>query len=283
MKMFLRSNVAFVVWLVLCMGFYMLLFHRALGVLAVVVIFHLISLIVAFSPVGEWLMRQMNGVRKVEILSEAGYINPLFAEVYYEASKLYPKISGNVQVFIKDEATINAYAFGTNSIVLSRGALEMLDEDQLKGMLAHEFGHLVSGDTKMLLALTIGNGFFGVIYAVMGLLVRILDFFIQVNLVRSIFSLFHLVYVLPLKSIRFVLVKIILLMQLVSALLIGLGGRNNQFRADEFACEMGYGEHLLSALYLLHEMNMIDDRSWLERLKAGSPLITRRIARLERA
>jgi len=282
MKNFIRSNVAFIVWLLLCFGFYFLLFYSVMNVFAVVVIVHLLTLIVAFSPLGEWLMRLFDGVRKVEIYSEASYINPLFAEVYYEASKKYPKLSKRVEVYIKDEATINAYAYGSNSVILTRGALEALDEDQLKGFMAHEVGHLVHHDTKMLLAVTIGGGFFSFFYGVIKLIVRIIDFFVKVNFVRSFLNLFYLVYLLPLKFIRFVLVKVIWLFETASALLIGLGRRGNQYRADKFACEAGYQEQLLSGLYLLHEMNIVNEASLMERLKSGSPHIASRIARLEK-
>jgi len=281
MKNFLRSNVVFILWLLGCLCFYLLLFHRVMAALAVVVIVHLMSLIVAFSPLGEWLMCVIDGVRKVEIYSEASYINPLFAEVYYEATKKYPKLSKRIQVYIKDEATINAYAYGGNTIVLTRGALESLDEDQLKGLLAHEFGHLAHGDTRMLLALTIGGGFFSIFYGVLTLIIRVLDFFVGFYYVRSILKLFYVVYLLPIKMIRFVLVKIIWLFQTVSALLIGLGGRSNQYRADEFACEVGYQEQLLSVLYMLHEMNLVQNASLMERLKASSPHVASRIAKLE--
>ena len=282
MKNFLRSNLVFILWLAGCLGFYLLLFHGAMAVFALVVIVHLASLIVAFSPFGEWLLRILDGVRKVEILSEASYINPLFAEVYYESAKKYPKLSKRVEVYIKDEAAINAYAYGSNTIVLTRGALEAMDEEQLKGLLAHEFGHIAHGDTKMLLALTIGGGFFSVFRGLLRLIIRIPDFFIKVNYIRSFLSLFYLVYLLPLKLIRFILAKTVWLFQTASALLIALGRRINQYRADEFACEAGYREHLLSGLYMLHEMNIVHSQSLMERLKSGSPHIASRIAKLER-
>jgi heat shock protein HtpX len=246
------------------------------------VIVHLVTLIVAISPLGEWFMRLLEGVRKVEIYGEASYINPLFAEVYYEVSKKYPKLSKKVQVYIKDEATINAYAFGSNTIVITRGALETLDEDQLKGFLAHEFGHLVNQDTRILLALTIGGGFFNIFYWLFKLIIRVLDFFIRFYYVRTFFKLFFLLYLLPLKFIRFILVKVNWLFETISALIIGAGSRSNQYRADEMAVQAGYKEHLLSALYLLHEMNIIDNQSLMERLKSGSPHLASRIARLEK-
>jgi len=237
---------------------------------------------VAFSPLGEWILRLIDGVRKVEIYSEASYINPLFAEVYYEAAKKHPKLSKRIQIYIQDDASVNAYAYGSNTIVLTRGALEALDEDQLKGFIAHEIGHIAHGDTKMRLALTIGGGFFSVFYGLLKLIIHILDFFIRFYYVRSFFKLFYVIYLLPIKFVRFIFVKILWLFQTASALLIGLGGRSNQYRADEFACQAGFREHLLSGLYALYQMNIVQKESLIERLTSGSPHIASRIARLEK-
>jgi len=282
MKNFVRSNMAFIVWLVLCMSFYFLLFHGAMNVFLVIVIVHLISLTIAFSPLGEWAMRLIDGVRKIEIYGEVSYIYPLFTEVYYEAAKHNPKLSQKIEVFIKDEAAINAYTYGSNTIIITRGALESLGEDQMKGLIAHEFGHLANGDTRIKLALTIGGGFFSIFYVVLNGIIRLLNFFIRVFYFKTLLSLYNLLFVYPLRFIRFVLVKTIWLFQTASALLIGLGSRNNQYRADEFACTAGYKEHLLSSLYALHEMNIIGSASLMEHLKSGSPHIASRIARLER-
>jgi heat shock protein HtpX len=271
---FLRSNVAFLIWMAICFGVYLLVFFQALNVLAFVVVLHLISLCVAFSPVGEWFMRVRDKARKIEIASEANYIMPLFNEVYEEALKKYPNLSKRIQLYIKDDTSVNGYAYGSNTIVITCGSPEMMDEEQLKGLFAHEFGHIAGGDTKMLLALVIGNGFFSVFYIIASLLVWGLNYFIKDNE--------KFLYVrIPLQIIRFVFVKFILLIQLLSAALIALGQRGNEYRADEFACEIGYREHILSVLYLLHEMNMTHSQSLAEKLVSTHPLTPKRIARLE--
>ena len=62
------------------------------------------------------------------------------------------------QVYVMDgEAGINAFAAGHNAsdaaISVTRGALTMLKRDELQGVIAHEFSHLLNGDMKLNLRL----------------------------------------------------------------------------------------------------------------------------------
>jgi len=58
-------------------------------------------------------------------------------------------------VYILDSDILNAYACGISpkqsSIVVSRGLLEILNRDELQGVIAHETGHIVNRDTMYLL------------------------------------------------------------------------------------------------------------------------------------
>lgn len=53
---------------------------------------------------------------------------------------------GMPYVYILDDYIPNAYSFGS-SIVLSLGLFEVLDEEQILGVAAHEIGHIKNGDT----------------------------------------------------------------------------------------------------------------------------------------
>lgn len=54
------------------------------------------------------------------------------------------------RVFVLDAAAANAFAVGCgrarSAVVLTRGILCLLDERELRAVLAHEFGHIVRGD-----------------------------------------------------------------------------------------------------------------------------------------
>lgn len=64
------------------------------------------------------------------------------------ASGLSPPI-----VYIIPSNSINAFVYGTGfddiSIVITKGALECLDRDELQGVVAHEFAHIFSGDMTL--------------------------------------------------------------------------------------------------------------------------------------
>lgn len=58
------------------------------------------------------------------------------------------------KVFVLDkEDLINAFAAGWDeqdtAIIVTKGALERLSRDELQGVVAHEFGHLQAGDTRL--------------------------------------------------------------------------------------------------------------------------------------
>jgi len=54
---------------------------------------------------------------------------------------------------MEDEAGINAFAAGYNTgdaiIAVTRGCVEQLNRDQLQGVIAHEFSHILNGDMRM--------------------------------------------------------------------------------------------------------------------------------------
>ena len=61
------------------------------------------------------------------------------------------------EVFLLEDQAINAFAAGHDlddvAIGVTRGALEALDRDQLQGVIAHEFSHILHGDMRLNLRL----------------------------------------------------------------------------------------------------------------------------------
>ena len=70
-------------------------------------------------------------------------------------------------VYLIDDASINAFAagFGFDSAVIgvTRGCVQQLTRDELQGVMAHEFSHIVHGDMKLNIRLT------GLIFGIMAL------------------------------------------------------------------------------------------------------------------
>lgn len=61
------------------------------------------------------------------------------------------------RVYLLEDAAINAFAAGHDlddvAIGVTRGAIEALDRDQLQGVIAHEFSHILHGDMRLNLRL----------------------------------------------------------------------------------------------------------------------------------
>ncbi len=81
------------------------------------------------------------------------------------------------KIYILPNEEINAFAAGTNpdnaAIAITEGALNILNREEIQGVIAHEFGHIYNGDMKISMRLAaMVMGFFIVLYIGM----RILQF-----------------------------------------------------------------------------------------------------------
>jgi len=62
---------------------------------------------------------------------------------------------------LRDESNINAFIVGTNDdtvLVVSQGAIDRLDRDELKAMIAHEYGHISNNDLTINMRLLVALG-----------------------------------------------------------------------------------------------------------------------------
>ena len=57
------------------------------------------------------------------------------------------------RLYLLDDPMLQAMALGPNTIAVTRGALEVAEDDELVGVLAHETAHLHHGDRMLKLAL----------------------------------------------------------------------------------------------------------------------------------
>lgn len=79
---------------------------------------------------------------------------------------------------------------------------------------------------------------------------------------------------------KFLNLCLFIVIQIIN-ILIMINSRQNEFNADDFAFQNGYGADLLEGLYLLKEISLGTSISLLERLKSSHPNIIDRISRLE--
>lgn len=230
-----------------------------------------ISISIALSPIGEWILKIINNVRPVETKEEKEYLIPLFEEMLEQSKKK------NINIYIKDSMEINAFAIGNHSIAVTKGAIETFSEEELQSILLHEIGHICYGHTKMRLLSTIGNGFFSVFVIIGKLILNFFDFLNSSDKPDS----FHLAGGFFISILRFILTVYIFLATFIFSILLSHNSRQNEFEADQFAFQNGYGEELVQSLYLLQKMSLSENMKLVERLKADHPRTSLRIEKLE--
>ena len=229
---------------------------QAMLCLGVSILVYLIAITLSLSPAGEWVLRKKLKCQDIRVGCDPATesrLTLLFNEVYGRARKLNPSISSNIRLFIQNEnAEPNAFAVGRRSICVSGGLLALPD-DQIKAVLAHEFGHLANKDTDLNLVVNIANLFMNFLFLIGW---AILIFYKIVCWILSIFAgmageaayaltgkLFEFVFAI----MSFALVRLVqYVWNIIGSLFIKLASRGAEYEADEFAYNLGYGDSLIA-------------------------------------
>ena len=108
---------------------------------------------------GACLAKRFGATRVVE-----GSANPQERTLLHVVAEMAVASSSSMpDVFVLNhERALNALVVGSDggrpAIIITRGALDAFDRDQLKGVIAHEFGHLSNGDLALNMRLLIVLG-----------------------------------------------------------------------------------------------------------------------------
>lgn len=259
-NLFKKNNIGTIIWMsfnivFICAAFGFVavgLYDSGAGGTVVAIILGLaayaLSIAIALSPVGETIMRWQNGCHKVEDSVILARIQPIFEEVYLNAKKKNPELPENVKLYMSEDSTPNAFAMGRHTVCFTKGLLSMSDSD-IRGILGHEFGHLAHKDTDTLLVMTIGNLIVSIIFAVWRLIFSIYAKF--TNIIIGIVS--HswgavIAGMITRIFIDFVLVAAMTLWTKLGVVICMTSSRANEYLADKYSFELGYGYELCNAL-----------------------------------
>ncbi len=243
-------------------------------------VLYAVSLLIALSPVGEWLLRRQYGCRMIKRVEQQEYLDPIFQEVYDNARRLDPDIPEDVKLYINSDDEPNAFAAGRKTICITQGLLQV-PEGQLKATLAHEFGHLANKDTDLILVVTVGNLLVTGIIAVIKLLI---DFFHFAASIAAILvggskgmatAAVETAYKL---AITVVIAGMTRLWTWVGTSLVMKSNRDNEFQADAFSYQLGYGDDLCA---LIETFEGSDTKGVFAVLSNSHPDKNDRIARLQ--
>lgn len=224
---------------------------------------NLVFLLITLTPFGEAILRFNNKVRKIDNPNDA-WILDIFNEVYTKAIAAAPRISAKIKLYYTEDNVPNAFAIGRRTVIVTTGLVQSLNTEQLKGVIAHEFSHLIKGDSCLKLGINLSNIF-------------VLIFIIIARLFAYIFSRIR---VLNFLSVVFdvVLVALFTLWMKIGNLMVAASSRSSEYTADNFAAQIGYGEELCEGLSIISECGK--DKSFLATLNASHPSTPDRLQRL---
>jgi Zn-dependent protease with chaperone function len=245
----------------------------------------------------------------ISMFLHSRFRKPLLAE----EQRLYPALeellekadSGRrITVWIDESREMNAYATGYHTIAISRPLMERLSPGELRGVLAHELGHLLSGDTAVAAAFAtagmLPQAVYGV-YRVGAVIVRrafLTAATVQtirgairvnrVNILGGAIVLLVLGYLLNRVHLLKAVIPITLFVLLFAVLnrifsfLALLLSRLAEYRQDAFAYRLGYGEGLRRALVKLAGSGEPVVNRYFIVFHSTHPVIFNRIRRLEK-
>jgi len=248
----------------------------------VIAVVYLISVAIALSPFGEGILGLMAGARRMTRADMRARVLPLITRVHNSALAEMPGMTRIINLKVMYDPAPNAFALGRHTICVTEGLLHLSD-DQIEGILAHEMGHLALHHTDI--QLWIGGGNFIITFFM--LIMRIIS---AVALtVGSIFSLSGRrsddsptvfqgcgcgLTIIGALSYAFVW-----LWTKFCMLFLMWSSRANEYRADKFAADIGYGYGLASALDSI--ASAIPQNDFIRALYSSHPETHDRIGRLQ--
>ena len=232
---------------------------------------YILLIAIALSSFTEKILRLLEDVRRVATKTEKDRLIPLFNEVYAEVKKQSQNISGNIRLYIVDQMIVNAFAIGRNTIVVTRGIMSALSDEEIKGVIAHEFAHIVNKDTQIAMLVTVATNLY--IWGVL-LIVKLLSLIERITGSNSfVGSLVAFIRMIIEVAVKYLLTII--------TVLVSSSSRKREYKADIYASKIGYKEQLISALYKLYDMQVSDKKNLVEKLKSSHPKLAYRIEVLE--
>lgn len=201
----------------------------------------------AFTPAGEWWFRLTARLRD-PAPEERAALEPLLAEVAERAG-----LNRRPRLFVWPVPGANACAVGRETVAVTSDLMRC-PEEVIKGVLAHEVGHLKNGDTKILAVAYVMNAAgslaawaITVVVAALGAVQFAIGGVMEHPSQRVMGFFMGLVFVLTAWFLR----AVAWLLKQVLELSFRAVGRAQEYEADAFAARIGYRDGLLAFLRLI--------------------------------
>jgi len=238
--------------------------------LLMVLVLYVASIIVAFSPVGEWVLCLMTGARKMTRVDMRIRMIPLLEVVYNKAKRKTPRLTNKIVLKVIYTPEPNAYAIGRRTICVTEGLFKLPD-DVIQGVLAHEVAHLAYRHTEIQLVIGGGNFIVTLLILMMKLIAAIIAIFFLISGYRN--------RSLGIVVVGMLLAGIIWLWTRFCMLFLMWSSRQNEYDADRYTFELGYGFELAKGLDAIGTSE--PQESFLRALYSTHPNTHDRIGRLQ--
>lgn len=225
------------------------------------------------SPINVWWMRQRLGYERFRG-SDEKRLDKLVAEI---------GIDKKLKLYSCPSPSPNAMTFGSNTVGITSGMMCELSDEEIKGVICHEYGHILHNDFVFAVCYSSLESFGlsslkGIFYLVE--IIASIAFFIPIVIFPFLRHL--LSFSLALWWAIFSTLEV--LIYGISHLLYANINKYSEYRCDRYALDYGQGEGLMLFLKRIKEYEDAekDKPSWLERLFAEHPSTKNRIKRLEK-
>lgn len=211
-----------------------------------------LSLLIAFSPLGETCIRLFGGCKRITREDQINKLEPIYHDAILRANKVNAKVNENIEVFISHDSNTVVKALGRRTLLISDGTLYRPD-DEIKALLGHEIGHICNHDTDWIVMVTMGNFFVTAFFFILQVVVK------TVNWIAKLIKPSRLLRALNI-IINTIITGIMGAWTRFGKLLVNWSLRENEFKADEFVFNMGLGETLCELIE--HFPAAREENSW---------------------
>ena len=202
---------------------------------------------------------------------------PLLEIVYNKAKKKTPGLTNKIVLKVIYTSEPNAYAIGRRTVCVTEG-LFRLPDDVIQGILAHEVAHLACRHTQIQLLIGGGNFIMTVLILIMKLIYAVFGFLTLGSFFRSSWKdgcMQGCLSALP----SLIVAGIVWLWTRFCMLFLMWSSRENEYVADKYAFELGYGFELAKGLDAIGTSE--PQESFLRALYSTHPNTHDRIGRLQ--
>lgn len=218
-----------------------------LAAVGIGLLIYLVSISIALSPIGEFLVRYQSGCRAITDPQVLQRMTPIFRRVESLTRQVNPGLPKQIRYYMNDDTCPNAFATGRKTVCITRGLLQM-EDSHIEAILGHEFGHLSHHDTDMLLVIMVGNLFVNFFIFIGRTCLNLMLFISALFVETEAGALMH-------RFISFMCaISVNLMLWLwgqIGVLLTMKTSRSDEFAADHFSGMLGYGSALADALEAL--------------------------------